>query len=685
MKNYQDCLITLREQDENNRCFECRDKLFEQFSISINLGIFLCIRHSTQHIQYGRKISYIKDYSCSSWDDYNLEFVKQGGNQQFKKYLSHKGIKKFIFNKKFYSSEIVNRYRYLLEQKALKVISVEDLNEIQGYQQEQQIEETKVDLEKSEYVQQSFQESEVQSEVQSIPDQDNIINQLNELQISNSPKQNEAHYNIYDLDGKSSNYLNKGLYQKNNSNIYINQMIDDSLVTVIKNKYDKQSQNITEDQIRQFQKEQKPHDQSQQNNQIGSQNNQSETIENQEKKQLQIVFSDNQVNKQQDLKPFQSVNSLSSSSTSSSSTKFVNTLQQSVAEDKQKISKKEQIFGFFSKAKEKYQEAKVSLKESAKSLIYDINQKVHDPNTQIKIQMIKEDVRTKTMEAQEIIEEQATHFKDYATTTLETFKNKIKNSIKEKKIDKEYVDMKQSIREKYLEFEVYTENLASKKIKQIKNYLNTENIENEPFETIESDSIQLNKSDQNLDNQNILQKNNLINSSQDIHINNLLEEQKSSLKQISQNEQNYLEDKYKKNNQNDIYNLNVNQINLSPKRVLFIDEQPSYNIQHIQEEDDSIFQTQEQQNQYGYQEQEEEKKDKEEVLLASNQVQRNGIQQNLVQDQKNIFNQNLYNAQNKCNQDKVLFLDECPSESNNNNAHIQEEESIFDSFNKSNI
>ncbi|EAS01806.2 peroxidase family protein (macronuclear) [Tetrahymena thermophila SB210] len=626
-------------------------------------------------------------------EDQNLDFIKQGGNLQFKKYLCLKGVKKFIFNKKFYSSEIVNRYRYLLEQKALKVISVEDLNEIQGDKQEEQIEETKVDLEKSEYVQHSFQESEEQSEIQSVSDQDNIINQLNEFQISNNAKQNASIYNINDLDSKNSNDLNKGLYEKNSSNIYEDKMVDDNCITLksIKEEQVLQSQKISEDQMKQEVQEQQLHNISEKNIQLNSKNNTTLVKDqDQEKKNVQLLFNSSQDNKQQDLKPFQSVNSLSSSSTSSSSTKFVNTLSKSNTEDKQKLSKKEQIFGFFSKAKEKYQEAKVSLKESAKSLIYDINQKVHDPDTQIKIQMIKEDVRTKTMEAQEIIEEQATHFKDYATTTLESFKNKIKDKIKEKKIDKEIVDMKQQIREKYLEFEVYTENLASKKIKQIKNYLHTENIENEPFETIESDGRELDKSSQNLDKQNTQQKNTLVNSLQDIQTSNLQEEQKISINQISQNENDYLQDKYKKNinkqfNQND-KKTNVKQMNISPKRVLFIDEQHSYDLQQIQE-DDSIFQPQEQ-NLPQYEEadnDEEEKNDKEEILV-SNYVQKNNIKLNLVQDQKDLFNQHLYHNQFKCNQDKVLFLDECSQEnSNNNKAHIQDDESIFDSFKNQNI
>ncbi|KAL4487481.1 hypothetical protein ABPG72_007001 [Tetrahymena utriculariae] len=684
MKNYQENLIILREQEWNDRCFECSDKLFEQFSVSINLGIFLCIRHSTQHLLYGRKISYIKEYNCSSWDDSNLEFIKQGGNLQFKKYLSLKGIKKFIFNKKFYSSEIVNRYRYLLGQKVLKVISVEDLNEIQGYQQEEQIEETKVDLDKSEYVQQSIQESEVQSEVQSVSDQDNIINSLTEFQISNSAKQDATPFNIYDLDRNSGNDLNKGLYQRIPSNYYKNKMVDGNCITlmIIKDENDLKSQKIIESQIKQAEKEQKLHDNNEQSIYLDSEKNSSIT-KDKEKKDVKLIFNENQGNKRQDLKPFQSANSLSSSSTSSSSTKFVSTLAKSINEDKQKISKKEQIFGFFSKAKEKYQEAKVSLKESAKNLIYDINQKVYDPQTQIKIQMIKEDVRTKTMEAQEIIEEQASHLKDYATTTLETFKNKIKDKIKEKNIDKEIVDLQQQIREKYLELEVYTDNLASKKMKQIKNYLHTENIENEPFETIGSESGELNKSTQNLQKQNLTQKNIIIDNSQDIQTNNQQEEQKNSLKQISQSEKEYLEDKYKKNinkqldQNNNNNNLNIKQMNAQPESVLFIDEQHSYNLLQIQE-DDSIFQSQEQ-NQHQYEE-EEEKKERDETQV-SNQVQRNDKQLNLVQDQKNIF-KNIYTKPYiTCNQDKVLFLDECSQENNNNKSHMQEDESIFDSFN----
>jgi len=58
-------LKKLLQNEANNKCFDCNE--INPKWVSINNGIFLCVKCSTIHRTLGNKISFIKSMTMDNW------------------------------------------------------------------------------------------------------------------------------------------------------------------------------------------------------------------------------------------------------------------------------------------------------------------------------------------------------------------------------------------------------------------------------------------------------------------------------------------------------------------------------------------------------------------------------------------------------------------------------------------
>ena len=74
----------------NNVCFDCGFP--KPKWASINNGIFLCLKCAGVHRNFGVRFSIIRSIQLESWDDKQIQFLKLGGNLNFKHFLNEYNI-----------------------------------------------------------------------------------------------------------------------------------------------------------------------------------------------------------------------------------------------------------------------------------------------------------------------------------------------------------------------------------------------------------------------------------------------------------------------------------------------------------------------------------------------------------------------------------------------------------------
>ena len=85
---------------------------------SINNGIFLCLKCSSEHRTFGYSISLIRSVTLDKWNEAQIKLIKCGGNERLKNFLLSFNINKNINKRKLYMSEIMCYYRRMLRAEA---------------------------------------------------------------------------------------------------------------------------------------------------------------------------------------------------------------------------------------------------------------------------------------------------------------------------------------------------------------------------------------------------------------------------------------------------------------------------------------------------------------------------------------------------------------------------------------
>ena len=106
----------------NNVCFDCGFP--KPKWASINNGIFLCLKCAGIHRNFGVRFSIIRSIQLESWDDKQIQFLKLGGNLNFKHFLIEYNINSNSSDNNLkYKSKCAEYYRKYLRSLVEKEIN----------------------------------------------------------------------------------------------------------------------------------------------------------------------------------------------------------------------------------------------------------------------------------------------------------------------------------------------------------------------------------------------------------------------------------------------------------------------------------------------------------------------------------------------------------------------------------
>ena len=109
-------LNTIKENEYNNKCFDCNNKSITH--VSINNGIFLCEQCAEKHKRLGKIISNIIPINEEgNWNETKVKYLEKGGNKRLISLLSetYNIDKNLLNNVELYKSNILSYYRKLIK------------------------------------------------------------------------------------------------------------------------------------------------------------------------------------------------------------------------------------------------------------------------------------------------------------------------------------------------------------------------------------------------------------------------------------------------------------------------------------------------------------------------------------------------------------------------------------------
>ena len=107
--------------ESNSKCFDCG--LEKPKWTSLNNGIFLCLKCAGMHRNFGLNISLIRSLEIDSWDEKQILYLKKGGNENFKNFLTEYNISSNSSIELKYKSKASDYYRKKLKNEVEKIIN----------------------------------------------------------------------------------------------------------------------------------------------------------------------------------------------------------------------------------------------------------------------------------------------------------------------------------------------------------------------------------------------------------------------------------------------------------------------------------------------------------------------------------------------------------------------------------
>ena len=112
-------LNEILSREGNTACFDCGKE--NPKWASINNGIILCLKCAGIHRSFGLQISTIRSVQVDSWNEKQVKYISQGGNNKFKEFLSEYKIEPSSSFELKYKSKAAEYYRCMLKNEVEKI------------------------------------------------------------------------------------------------------------------------------------------------------------------------------------------------------------------------------------------------------------------------------------------------------------------------------------------------------------------------------------------------------------------------------------------------------------------------------------------------------------------------------------------------------------------------------------
>ena len=112
-------LNEILSREGNTSCFDCGNE--NPKWASLNNGIILCLKCAGIHRSFGLQISTIRSVQVDSWNEKQVKYLSQGGNNKFKEFLSEYKIEPSSSFDLKYKSKAAEYYRCMLKNEVEKI------------------------------------------------------------------------------------------------------------------------------------------------------------------------------------------------------------------------------------------------------------------------------------------------------------------------------------------------------------------------------------------------------------------------------------------------------------------------------------------------------------------------------------------------------------------------------------
>ena len=112
-------LNEILSREGNTTCFDCRNE--NPKWASLNNGIILCLKCAGIHRSFGLQISTIRSVQVDSWNEKQVKYLSQGGNNKFKEFLAEYKIEPSSSFDLKYKSKAAEYYRCMLKNEVEKI------------------------------------------------------------------------------------------------------------------------------------------------------------------------------------------------------------------------------------------------------------------------------------------------------------------------------------------------------------------------------------------------------------------------------------------------------------------------------------------------------------------------------------------------------------------------------------